>query len=399
MQALFSPNFKKKVLLVCAEDFQDTVVELPYVFHRAGMHVTVMCPKRLRGYISSYVDRWINTQDDSASIIKHVHKETAATHYDFVFLADDYVLRGLVDFFADAGLDEDGARRFSPSRHPLWRTFLGSKIHSLAVLKKMGIPIPAFAIGHTVDEAIIHAQSIGFPVMIKQDRSSGGGGVRKCENVDDIKRFWGHVVGPQMLIEKYIDGTLLSADALYLGGQLAGYNVSEVTHTKGPTGISLRRNFLPAIPAVEENLNHIGEALNIQGFVNFSLIQETGSGTYYFFEIDMRPNAWFAYGRFTGADFSRALHLYTQHGRVNHIETANPALLKGGQKTISLFHREFAHILEHRNGEGLRYWLSNTQHCWSMMPFYDPRLLILQTWRALKKGIPWIKDAVHKKSD
>lgn len=349
------------------------------------MHVSVACPKRLRGYISSYVDRWIDTEDDNAAIIKHVYKETTTTHYDFVFLADDYVLRGLTQFAATIPDGEQTLRQLSPAHHQRWQHILGSKTQTALILRDIGITVPAFAIGTSQDEAITYAHNMGFPVMIKQDRSSGGGGVRKCENADDIKRFWGHVVGPQMLVEKHIDGTLLSADALFLNGQLAGYNLSEVTKTKGPTGISLRRDFLMPALVVEENLRHIGSELKIEGFVNFSLIRERGSQTFYFFEMDLRPNAWFACGRFTGADFSRALRLYAQHGRVTQLETATQ--LKGGYRTISLFHRDIADCIETGNRNGFKYWLHNTHQCWGMLPFYDPRLLFLQTYRLLTKAI------------
>ncbi len=61
---------------------------------------------------------------------------------------------------------------------------LGDKISSKLVAEQVGVPVVAWSSGpvHTLDEALAHAQLLGFPLLIKATAGGGGRGIRRVRS-------------------------------------------------------------------------------------------------------------------------------------------------------------------------------------------------------------------------
>ena len=61
---------------------------------------------------------------------------------------------------------------------------MGDKINARAQMIKAGVPVIPGSDGevHNSEEALIVAEKIGYPVMLKASAGGGGKGIRKVEN-------------------------------------------------------------------------------------------------------------------------------------------------------------------------------------------------------------------------
>ncbi len=92
-------------------------------------------------------------------------------------------------------------------------------------LRDGGLPCPAFAVAHTVPEAVAAAARIGFPVVVKPIAGSGSIGVRRCGSPAEVAAAAGFVLEtdpvelalpPQgaAVVEEYLDGAEYSVETL-----------------------------------------------------------------------------------------------------------------------------------------------------------------------------------------
>ncbi|MDX2027968.1 MAG: hypothetical protein SFW62_04980, partial [Alphaproteobacteria bacterium] len=295
----------RKVLVACSENGHDTVTELPAVLKRAGLDVTLMSSRKIRSYIGSYSNRWIESSENAASIIQQIAELLARDSFDWIILGDDFLLRAL----ADSPLEDALKSRIGPLRHSEYLRLLGSKAESTRFAADIDVLTPPFQICSSFAEIERAAAEIGFPCMIKIDRSGGGDGVFKCNSAIDLEYQRNQLQSGKFLVEKYIEGAAASVEPLFLDGRLVAYSYGDMLMTYGKTGVSSRRYFQPC-PALADTLEKISMRLGLHGFCNFTFMRDATSGQHYLIEMDMRPNAWVAYTRFAGIDFSRAIQQY-----------------------------------------------------------------------------------------
>ena len=65
---------------------------------------------------------------------------------------------------------------------------MGDKINARAQMIKAGVPVIPGSDGevHNSEEALIVAEKIGYPVMLKASAGGGGKGIRKVEKPEDL---------------------------------------------------------------------------------------------------------------------------------------------------------------------------------------------------------------------
>jgi pyruvate carboxylase subunit A len=83
-----------------------------------------------------------------------------------------------------------GIRFIGPSAR-LIRT-MGNKVEAREAMIQAGIPVVPGSEGSLsdIEEAKALAQKIGYPVMLKATTGGGGRGIRRCDNVQDLERFF-----------------------------------------------------------------------------------------------------------------------------------------------------------------------------------------------------------------
>ncbi|MBZ5796920.1 hypothetical protein K8353_43435, partial [Burkholderia contaminans] len=82
--------------------------------------------------------------------------------------------------------EEVGIKFIGPSGHVM--DMMGDKINARAQMIKAGVPVIPGSDGevHNSEEALIVAEKIGYPVMLKASAGGGGKGIRKVEKPDDL---------------------------------------------------------------------------------------------------------------------------------------------------------------------------------------------------------------------
>lgn len=73
---------------------------------------------------------------------------------------------------------------------------LGNKIHARATMMSAGVPVTPGSDGNlkNIDEAIVVADKIGYPVMLKATSGGGGRGIRLCNNKTELKNNYPRVI-------------------------------------------------------------------------------------------------------------------------------------------------------------------------------------------------------------
>jgi hypothetical protein len=376
---------RKNVLLVCATDYSDTLGELPYILKQAGYHVSLLCGAAQRCFIGSHTDTWLRSSDEPGAMFAHFMDiyRTNPDAYDWIIIGDDLTLRML----DDAQLPETDKRRIGPIRDARWLHHLGTKTGSVAFWKAIGIPHPPSAICTNEAEAKRAAVTIGFPVLLKCDSVGAGRGVFMCHNEDEITRTIPRIKSDPFLVQKFINGSIYSAEPLYLDGMLQTYVAAELLRTRGRFGLSLRRQTMPK-PELGKLLETIGRELGYHGFVNATFVRDPATGEWLMFEFDCRPNNWLVQAKRAGIDYVKSLKAWNAGAPIPWQE----AIRNARTTMLSNFHREMDYYILLRFMKGFSYWLTNRNNCWASIPFHDPRLLYYRMRRLFNHAVSIMLD-------
>jgi len=73
---------------------------------------------------------------------------------------------------------------------------MGDKTEARFAMQAAGIPVTPGSEGNVVGEeaALVKAEEIGYPVMLKATSGGGGRGIRRCDDADDLKRNYERVI-------------------------------------------------------------------------------------------------------------------------------------------------------------------------------------------------------------
>ena len=112
-----------------------------------------------------------------------------------------------------------------------------------------GIPVPDFELASTPEEAVIKAEKIGFPVIIKAQVLSGGrylaGGVQTAENSEAAEKAARHILG-LTITENQVQQVMVApkieaAREFYIGVTLDEYHSTPVVILSAEGGVSINQ--------------------------------------------------------------------------------------------------------------------------------------------------------------
>ena len=145
-------------------------------------------------------------------------------------------------------------------------------------------------------------KEVGYPVIAKPDNGVGAEGTYKINNEDDLKHFYGTKPDCLYIMEEFIDGTIVSYDAivdskgnpLFETGNVTPVSLLEVVNTLGDSAFYIRG-------VIPDNLRETGRrtlrAFNVRSrFVHFEFFclksdQHIGKkGDIVALEVNMRPS-------------------------------------------------------------------------------------------------------------
>lgn len=166
------------------------------------------------------------------------------------------------------------------------------------MLKDLGIPYPNYGTAYTVDEAIVVANRVGYPVLVRPSYVLGGQRMRIVINDDEVEKavvsLLKHIPGNKILVDHFLDRCQeAEIDAIFDGET---FHVMGVMEHIEPAGIHSGDSnaVLPAFnltPLVVTTMEHYAEkiarALNIKGLINIQFAIKDGS----VFVIEANPRA------------------------------------------------------------------------------------------------------------
>jgi carbamoyl-phosphate synthase large subunit len=147
------------------------------------------------------------------------------------------------------------------------------------LLQDLGIPYPAYGMAMDVERAVVIAERIGYPVLIRPSYVLGGQGMRIAVKEEELRKYVANILKThpenEFLIDKYLEhATEVDVDAVFDGEEI---HIAGIMQHIEPAGVhsgdstavlpsySLSDEVLETIAIYQEKL---AKAMNILGFIN-----------------------------------------------------------------------------------------------------------------------------------
>lgn len=304
-----SPQPKRKVLLVSY--YWDILCEMPSLLSEAGFEVHLLCKAANCAIHNRYYDYWIDAGDDLTVFYHTLYQLDQSNSYVKIIIGEDPLL-WQIHTNPIAELNHLLPIKNKQAQHIL------SKVNFSHFCRQHHIPTPNYAsVQHPNDIPMALAQ-VGLPLLIKPSYSNGGQGIMVCHTPADYETAWKTIqLNQPYLVQAYVAGQLLSVEAIYSNGQLIDYASSYILNDD--LGASTARNYQAKQPKLTQLLQQLGNASQLDGFVNITLIHEHTTH-YQLIEADPRPNRWVGVGQSFQADFIKALQIWIENQPIPPIQ-------------------------------------------------------------------------------
>jgi pyruvate carboxylase subunit A len=180
---------------------------------------------------------------------------------------------------------------------------MGDKTHARNTMIQAGVPVTPGSEGNveSLGQALVEAERIGYPIMLKATSGGGGRGIRRCDHPRDLETHYQRVISEatkafgsaEVFLEKCIERPR------HIEVQVLGDSHGNVVHLYERDCSIQRRNqklieIAPSPQLTPEQREYVGQlavraarAVNYQnaGTVEFLL---TESGKFYFMEMNTR---------------------------------------------------------------------------------------------------------------
>ena len=156
-------------------------------------------------------------------------------------------------------------------------------------LSHLGIPNPPGAAVADAERALIVAQEIGYPVLVRPSYVLGGRAMEIVQNPNELVRYmsgaFAAAAGRRVLIDKYFEGREVEVDAVCDGEQVLIPGIMEHVERAGVhsgdsmaiyPGLTLTED---EVDAIVDYTTRIGLGLGVRGLMNIQYVV-TGGGTY-----------------------------------------------------------------------------------------------------------------------
>jgi len=303
---------------------------IPDLLNRAGFEVDVLTSNVQLNYLRRVAHVYV-TENIHELVSKA--RNCLSQPYQLIVITDDLTLKIILD----SHLTCSQKTALLPVLSHEHFSHLYSKIGLSHLFKKHHVLTPDFFIAHEFAEITQKIPQLGYPVLIKIDSSGGGEGVFACNHAQDLASLQFKLSCYPVLVQKKIPGMVIDVSGFFQQGRLIHFDYSTFEQV-GPNqfGASIVRKYhaLSTIdPRIFDELSHIGRILGADGFSNITCIHSTVDNKRYYFEADMRPNAWVAHSRYFTTDIAQRIKDYfatgatLQHNHTDDVASQNYILL------------------------------------------------------------------------
>ena len=302
----------------------------PYLFERIKVDVEVLSlTKAFHHHKNLKNALYFKSESDLIEYLRSINLDL----YQWIFMADDESIFMVLN----SDLPKATKEKLLPVVSSQFWPHLNSKIGMMDFLKKSTIKLPPSFVATSLEDLMVGADRLGFPLLIKKDYSNGGRGIRHCASLSDIYRATKYISDYPVLMQKQMSGKILDLSGFFDKGQLLYFTYSSFEKSAysafGPS--VLRKYFSKGgiDSKVKEELRELGQRLGLQGFANISCVLSDIDGQRYYFEVDARPNAWIDFGRYIGEDIAPVLSarlngsIASSNVNTHHLNIADGVLL------------------------------------------------------------------------
>lgn len=230
-------------------------------------------------------------------------------------LTDDQSLR----FVVDSSLSPAEKCLLVPVTAAAHLGHVGSKVGLARTLLRAGVPQPAFRVAESPDMLRSACEAIGFPAVVKIDRSGGGDGVFACRSAADVAALSRRGLPMPLLVQEWIDGDTVDLSGFFRDGRPVHFTYAAFVSTiGGPFGVSRVREYTRLAEFgrwIFDDMRRLSVGLGLHGFANVTALRRRADGRLLFVEADLRPNVWVEIPRHMGDDPAPAIAAGLWEGR------------------------------------------------------------------------------------
>ncbi len=358
------------------------VTRLPYLFHQAGCHVTVLAQRHLAVCRSRYVARRVDAAPLLDVYVEQLRQHLSVTDYDWIIICDEGLLWELARCRAASPAEKwpdvtwiDRCLPVAAEKAAL----LASKHHFLALAQVAELPVPPLKICASQAAAARMAQRLGYPVILRAERSMGGSGIRLAASQQELARDYAELAQTgAVAVQRYVANARTAVtEVLFAHGRLVAWNSAYlVAGWPTPLAASCVRETL-VHPEIEPLLQCIGELTGFHGLGGVDWLHDAATGQLHLLEFNPRPTPGYHLAARVGVDFAAALR-----GLLAGLnERQSPQFQPNVQPRDYLFPQYLYRALDDRQyRQMLRVWRD--------VPWHDPRLVAAHLRRVCGHYLP-----------
>ena len=366
-QLTTKPQLMYKVLFISFVNW-DSLMEIPALLSGGGCTVDLFCTPKSWVLENKFYNKSIIADENPASFTDSLMEYIAenGNDYQWIIPGDDIIIRMLNDRITS----EELFYKVMPITKIENRELLGSKAGFSNLCTKHNIKTPKYLIyNDSLTPADISAH-MGYPLMVKMDKSEGGFGIYVCHNEEEMVESLAKVTDKRNLVfQHYIIGHEVNTDLLCKDGELIVYNYSKRLKTIGQFGVSTQRSYIHNND-LDGILQHISRSLGLNGFGNVVFMYDEKECEYYLIEVDARPNSWMYYGKFTGNNFEQAIAKIIKGDLTLLKNDKRPV---GKETFVALYKKDVYRCMLEKDYTELLKWAVNWNFRWRYVPLYDKK--------------------------
>lgn len=291
------------VLLACGSDWQ-APARLPRLFQRAGCHVTVLASPEWGITKTKFVDEIVAAPTSLDPYVDALRSHLALNDrkYSWIIAVDDPLIGSLVE-------QDEWTADILPVSSNL-KGALASKAGFVSLAKDLSLPVPEQCVCESIDEALLAARALGYPLVMKLSASYAGIGVRKVDDDSELIGAWSELrADHRVVLQRYVEGQLGNTAALFSKGRLlASMSAFKSRTWPGAFGPSSARRFVHDT-SIDGFLERFGSQSEYDGFCAFDWILGSDNALK-LIELNARPVPALHMAKHVGVDFSEAIAVF-----------------------------------------------------------------------------------------
>lgn len=361
------------VLFVCTHEGLQNLLRIPHILKEAGYTVSLLTTRDNILANSRFNDFVLPKEPDVQSLIVSLknHLMENPGRYAWILIGDESPLFEIIKHKGESWING----WFPVDTKSSALDMIASKDGFVQACMSYGISFPKTQVCPGIEHALIMAENMGYPVMIKTTRGSSGNGVRSTKNPDELHVAHKSVGSPmKFILQKFVTGQVGVTEMLLDHGEPVAWISSYKYQTlQGKFGPSCARQFM-VHPEMEGIIRQIGKMTHFYGLCGFDWIHHKEEDAIYVIEFHARPPSGFHFGEVCHVNFAEGIRNMlsgkkTVQRPVVPLPTSKP-------KIAYMFPQHISRCIKERDFLDIIHWIPGIKtNCHYDILLNDPRLL------------------------